>query len=196
MANANEFLENLGKTLSETAKSVGEKTDEFIAIQKLRSQQSTLENEIKKNYKDLGEMIFQRFVGGEAFPEDISEICQEILKLQSDIAECKETIAEKKGLSVCPACGANVPKDSAFCMKCGSPMPEPEKEPEDAEFEEAEGTEETAEDTVADETVETVEGVVEDAKDAVKKTCDAAEAAAEEVKEDVEAAAGADSDKL
>lgn len=174
---ANDFLENLGKTLSETAKTVGEKTDEFIAIQKLRSQQSTLENEIKKNYNDLGEMIFQRFVGGEAFPEDISEICQEILNLQSDIAECKETIAEKKGFSVCPACGANVPKDSAFCMKCGSPMPEQEKEPEDAEFAEAEDTE-----TAAD----AVEEACEAAADVVEDTV-------EEAFEEIKTAAGADS---
>ncbi|MDD3277348.1 MAG: zinc ribbon domain-containing protein [Lachnospiraceae bacterium] len=161
MANTNDFFGNLGKTLSETAKTVGEKTDEFIAIQKLRSQQNTLENEVKKNFKDVGEMIYQRFIGGEAFPEEISEICQEIMKLQSDIAECRETIAAKKGFSVCPACGANVPKESAFCMKCGSPMPEPDKEPEDAVYEETEDSEEedSAEETVTEEDASTADPV-------------------------------------
>ena len=30
--------------------------------------------------------------------------------------------------------GASVPKDAAFCMRCGAAMPEKEDEPEDAEF--------------------------------------------------------------
>lgn len=136
----NDFLENLGKTLSETAKSVGEKTDEFIAIQKLRSHQTTLENEVKKNYRDMGEMVFQKFIDGEAFSEEIADICREVMQLQSEIAECKENIAQKKGQAICPACGASAPKDADFCMRCGSPIPKPEKT-EDAEFAEAGGME-------------------------------------------------------
>lgn len=130
-----EFFENLGKTLSETAKSVGEKTDEFITIQKLRSQQTSLESEVKKNYRIIGEMVFQKFVDGEAYCEEIAEACREIMQLQSEIAECKETIAEKKGQIICPACGASAPREADFCMKCGSPIPKPEKT-EDAEFSE------------------------------------------------------------
>lgn len=130
-----EFFENLGKTLSETAKSVGEKTDEFITIQKLRSQQTSLESEVKKNYRIIGEMVFQKFVEGEAYCEEIAEACREIMQLQSEIAECKETIAEKKGQIICPACGASAPREADFCMKCGSPIPKPEKT-EDAEFSE------------------------------------------------------------
>ena len=59
-------------------------------------------------------------------------------------------MANKRGRIVCPACGASVPKDAAFCMRCGAAMPEKEEEPEDAEFvhvepeEKAEETEEAA----------------------------------------------------
>lgn len=132
-----DFFENLGKTLTEKAKSVGERTDEFIAIQKLRSQQSSLESEVKKNYKVIGEMVYQKFLKGEPYGEDIVELCQEIIQLQSEIAECKETIANKRGKNICPACGASAPREADFCMKCGSAIPKPE-ETEDAKFEDAE----------------------------------------------------------
>ena len=162
---ANDFFENLGKTLSETAKSMGEKTDEFIAVQKLRSQQSSLESEVKNSYKTIGEMVFQKFVNGEAYSEEIADVCREIMQLQSEIAECKERIAGKKGQTICPACGSNAPRAAEFCMKCGSPIPKPE-ETEDAHFEEAE---DVAEETT-EEAAETAETEAEEAEGTAKDT--------------------------
>lgn len=163
---ANDFFESLGKTLSETAKSVGERTDEFIAIQKLRSQQSSLESEVKKNYRSIGEMVYQKFVAGEAYSEEIAEVCREIMQLQSEIAECKETIASKKGQIICPACGSNAPREAEFCMKCGSPIPQPE-ETEDAHFEDAEDTAEDSEDNSEEDIkAETTDAETADSDDA------------------------------
>ena len=76
----------------------------------------------------------QKFLKGEPYGEDIVELCQEIIQLQSEIAECKETIANKRGKNICPACGASAPREADFCMKCGSAIPKPE-ETEDAKFE-------------------------------------------------------------
>lgn len=123
----NEFFENLGKTLSETARTVGEKTDDFIAIQKLRSHQASLESQVKKSCRDIGMIVYQKFVDGEPFCEEIADICQEIMSLQCEIAECKEKIADKKGKVICPACGADAPKEADYCMRCGSPIPRQER---------------------------------------------------------------------
>ena len=175
---ANDFFENLGKTLSETAKSMGEKTDEFIAVQKLRSQQSSLESEVKNSYKTIGEMVFQKFVNGEAYSEEIADVCREIMQLQSEIAECKERIAGKKGQTICPACGSNAPRGAEFCMKCGSPIPKPE-ETEDAHYEEAE---EVAEET-AEEAAETAETEAEATEEDTAKDTEQEVVEDEEVKE-------------
>lgn len=132
----NEFFENLGKTLSETARTVGEKTDDFIAVQKLRSHQASLENQVRKGYRDIGTIVYQKFVDGEPYCEEIADICGEIMTYQCQIAECKEKIADKKGRVICPACGADAPKEADYCMRCGSPIPK-EAKTEEAGFREA-----------------------------------------------------------
>lgn len=55
--------------------------------------------------------------------------------MEKEIAVCKEQVAEKKGMTICPSCGANVSRESSFCMYCGAPVPEKkEDKAEDAEF--------------------------------------------------------------
>ena len=121
---AEDFFGNLSKTLKKTVDTVGKKTDEFVEIQKIR------------------------YLIGEAFDENLAGICKDITDLEKEIADCKEDVANKRGRIVCPACGASVPKDAAFCMRCGAAMPEKEDEPEDAEFVHVE-PEEKAEETEA-----------------------------------------------
>ncbi|QOV20109.1 zinc ribbon domain-containing protein [Blautia liquoris] len=132
---ANDFFSHLGKTLTDTAKNVGEKTDEFISVQKLRSQQSSLESKINKDYKLIGELVYQKYVNGEPYSEDLAALCREIMQTQSDITDLKDKIADRKGQTICPVCGAAVPKDADYCMKCGSPIPM--QDAEYAHYEEA-----------------------------------------------------------
>ena len=145
---AEDFFGNLSKTLKKTVNTVGKKTDEFVEIQKIRTRQHALEDQIEKNYQDIGQIIYNRYLNGEAFDENLAGICKDITDLEKEIADCKEDVANKRGRIVCPACGASVPKDAAFCMRCGAAMPEKEEEPEDAEFvhvePEEEGKEEVA----------------------------------------------------
>ena len=131
---AEDFFGNLSKTLKKTVDTVGKKTDEFVEIQKIRTRQHALEDQIEKNYQDIGQIIYNRYLNGEAFDENLAGICKDITDLEKEIADCKEDVANKRGRIVCPACGASVPKDAAFCMRCGAAMPEKEEEPEDAEF--------------------------------------------------------------
>ena len=145
---AEDFFGNLSKTLKKTVDTVGKKTDEFVEIQKIRTRQHALEDQIEKNYQDIGLIIYNRYLNGEAFDENLAGICKDITDLEKEIADCKEDVANKRGRIVCPACGASVPKDAAFCMRCGAAMPEKEEEPEDAEFVHVE-PEEKAEETEA-----------------------------------------------
>ena len=131
---AEDFFGNLSKTLKKTVDTVGKKTDEFVEIQKIRTRQHALEDQIEKNYQDIGQIIYNRYLNGEAFDENLAGFCKDITDLEKEIADCKEDVANKRGRIVCPACGASVPKDAAFCMRCGAAMPEKEDEPEDAEF--------------------------------------------------------------
>mgnify|MGYP000875967393 CR=1 FL=1 len=148
---AEDFFGNLSKTLKKTVDTVGKKTDEFVEIQKIRTRQHALEDQIEKNYQDIGQIIYNRYLNGEAFDENLAGICKDITDLEKEIADCREDVANKRGRIVCPACGASVPKDAAFCMRCGAAMPEKEEEPEDAEFVHVE-PEEKAEEKQAEKT--------------------------------------------
>lgn len=130
---AEDFFGSLSKTLKKTVDTVGKKTDEFVEIQKIRTRQHALEDQIEKNYQDIGQIVYNRYLNGEAFDENLAGICKDIADLEKEIAGCKDEVANKRGLNVCPACGAGVPKDAAFCMRCGAAMPAKD-EPEDAEF--------------------------------------------------------------
>ena len=145
---AEDFFGNLSKTLKKTVDTVGKKTDEFVEIQKIRTRQHALEDQIEKNYQDIGQIFYNRYLNGEAFDENLAGFCKDITDLEKEIADCREDVANKRGRIVCPACGASVPKDAAFCMRCGAAMPEKEDEPEDAEFVHVE-PEEKAEETEA-----------------------------------------------
>ena len=128
---AEDFFGNLSKTLKKTVDTVGKKTDEFVEIQKIRTRQHALEDQIEKNYQDIGQIIYNRYLNGEAFDENLAGICKDITDLEKEIADCREDVANKRG-----------------CMRCGAAMPEKEEEPEDAEFVHVE-PEEKAEETEA-----------------------------------------------
>ena len=180
---AEDFFGNLSKTLKKTVDTVGKKTDEFVEIQKIRTRQHMLEDQIEKNYEDIGQIIYNRYLNGEAFDENLAGLCKDISDLEKEIADCKEEVANKRGRLVCPACGASVPKDAAFCMRCGAAMPE--KEAEDAEFVHVEPEEKGEEESSEEE--KTAEEIL--AEEPEEKAEDTETAEPEEKAEDTEAAA-------
>lgn len=130
-----DFFKNISKTFRETMGTVGKKTDEFVEIQKIRSRQGQLENRIENNYLEIGRKVYCRYRNGEAFDEQTAVLCQEIMKMEKEIAGCREQVAEKKGLTICPSCGAGVPRESSFCMHCGASVSsKKEDKAEDAEY--------------------------------------------------------------
>ena len=83
---AEDFFGNLSKTLKKTVDTVGKKTDEFVEIQKIRTRQHALEDQIEKNYQDIGQIIYNRYLNGEAFDENLAGICKDITDLEKEIA--------------------------------------------------------------------------------------------------------------
>lgn len=132
---ADDFFKNISKTFRETMGTVGKKTDEFVEIQKIRNRQGQLETRIENNYQEIGRKVYARYSNGEAFDEQTAALCQEIMRMEKEIALCKEQAAEKKGLVICPSCSASVPKEASYCMHCGTQLPvKQEEKPEDASF--------------------------------------------------------------
>lgn len=126
-----EFFDNLRQTITGTAEVVGKKTEDLVEIQKLRSRIRNAQRNVELDYKKLGEIIYQRYVGGEDLDAELTEVCSLIMDLQKQSASYKEELANRKGQTVCPACGSGNPRDAVFCMHCGVVIPKAEPETED-----------------------------------------------------------------
>lgn len=135
-----EFFDELGETITRTAKELGERAEMLYESQKIRNKLSGEDRIIDKIMADLGNLIYKRYSNGEAMDEELGTLCEEIDQHMQKIAEYKEAMAGLKGQKICPGCQKAVDKEAAFCPFCGAacPMPEPEEdagdaaEPEDA----------------------------------------------------------------
>lgn len=124
-----DFFADFGETLHQAAKEFTAKTDTFFESQKMRNKISGEQRKIDTFLKDIGNIVYQKFVDGEPQHEDIAVLCEKITEHKVAIAKMRENMAKKKGEKICAACGASMPKDAKFCMKCGEACKdEPEEE--------------------------------------------------------------------
>lgn len=138
----NEFLETLKDKIKETAKVVGaktgvvvdkvskkteevvetvsQKTNEIVEEQKVKSQVRTLERSNKRDFEDIGKMIYERFQKGEGVDLQFVELCENIEKREENIEELKRQVADMKGFDMCSKCHTHLEKGSIYCPKCGT----------------------------------------------------------------------------
>lgn len=189
------FLEDLGKRIGETAEIVGNKANEAMEVQKLKSQIRALERGNESDFEDLGRMVYEKFRNGESLDEEAAALCEAIQSREESITEYTEQIADVKGDVKCEVCGKSVAKEMAYCPYCGEKVPK--SAPTEEDFaDEPESFAEKAEDMaekaadVIDETAETAAEMADAAKDAAcnaaGKVAEKVEDAAESVKEKVE----------
>lgn len=126
---ADDFFSEFGETLHQAAKEFSAKTDNFFESQKIRNRINGEQKQIDQCLKDVGNIIYKKFVEGEPFHEDIAALCEEITDHKVAIAKMRENMARKKGEKICGACGASLPKEAMFCLQCGAQCKdEPEEE--------------------------------------------------------------------
>jgi len=121
-----DFLEGLGKKLTETAGVVSNKAGEVVEVQRIRNQIHTLSRSNERDYRDIGTMIYDKYKAGEVIDPEMACICEEIAKREEVAAELEKLLADVKGEALCPVCKKTVGKDMIFCPYCGAKLPEPE----------------------------------------------------------------------
>lgn len=140
---ADDFFTDFGETLHQAAKEFTAKTDSFFESQKMRNKINGEQRQIDQCLKDVGNIIYNKFVEGEPLHEDVAALCEEITEHKMAIAKMREEMARKRGEKVCAACGASLPKEARFCLQCGA---ECEEEPEEEVVEDPEPAPEEKED--------------------------------------------------
>lgn len=91
------FLKNLGDKALNTAKVVGNKSQDMVEIGKYKMQITQIEGEIKKMKTEIGEVVYNAYIKGEASPsEQVVSICNNITAKYDEIEELKVKIEDVK----------------------------------------------------------------------------------------------------
>ena len=152
------FIYDLKQGLSDVTKTVYEKSEQFVGIQKLRLKKNSLNSELKATYVEIGKMVYEEKKAGAEFSGPVVQLCQKVDMGLEAIQEVEAQIEEAKTRNEVED---DFDVDDIF-----------EDEVEDVTAEEAEAVAEAAEEAI----VEAEEAVAE-----AEEAAEAAEAVAEEV---------------
>ncbi len=92
-----DFLEDLGKKLSDAAAEIGKKTEDTLGIQKLKSDIRSLNRGNERDYIDIGKLVYEKYQNGEVVDGDISVLCEAVDKRDIQIGELKAEIVKIRG---------------------------------------------------------------------------------------------------
>lgn len=132
------FFDDIGKALSDAGDTAIKKAKDFGEISKLNLAIKNEEKNIQQTLAAIGKLVADRLEAAGVAPEAVAENClaglseaetESIRRLMGEVAGAKKRIAEAnaqlsalKGTVTCPKCGAECPKDAAYCAGCGSRM--------------------------------------------------------------------------
>lgn len=124
--------------VQDLVKAASDKTSEMIEISRLRAGIAEDRREITGQEAKLGAVYYELYKNGEVLTPDAVNVCADIDKLQSRLAEkeealnkINEAIAAKKAAkesnaceeTACPECGTPNPSGAKFCSECGAKIP-------------------------------------------------------------------------
>ena len=108
------FFDDLGKRVSDVGQRAVQKTQEMSEVARFNSMITQNESKINDIYYQIGKLYANvHFVG----------MVKTVNELEQQNNEIRKKIQDVKGVQRCPKCGAEVPKEAAFCNFCGTPMP-------------------------------------------------------------------------
>lgn len=179
-----DFFDDLGETLSRTARELGERAESLYETQKLRGKISSEERAVSRLMADLGKTLYRMYLKGGELTEEQLALCGQIDRHKDIISRYKAEVAGKKGKKICPCCGESVDKYVAFCPFCGAACPTQEHEEKAGDTVEHEASEEAeADETVGENAEEPMEEASEAAEETVEEASEEAEGPVEETPE-------------
>jgi len=91
-----DFLNDLGKTLSNVAKQVETKSGELLDAGRWNMEILKEEDAIRKAYRRIGEQIYTEYAKGESYAGKADELCDEIRRRKNRIEALKARLREAK----------------------------------------------------------------------------------------------------
>ena len=116
------LFEDLGKRVSNAAKTVTRRTQEAADAVKLNGQIASYQEQIEELFMQVGKAYFAvHSAGGN---EVADKLCAEIEHMQAEQKSVREQLDALRNVRRCPNCGETQAASAAFCASCGTKMPE------------------------------------------------------------------------
>lgn len=119
-----DFLKNAKETITETGRTIGDKTKQVGNVARLNARIISSEHSVSDNYTVLGKYYYDTHKDDP--DESVAETVNAITASLESIADMKKQILAIKGLVKCVDCGADCPMEDSFCGKCGAKLEKPE----------------------------------------------------------------------
>ena len=84
-----DLFEDIVDRISETAETVGKKASEVVEVQKIKGKIRTLERNNRRDFRDLGRMVYERYQNGEIQEGDFFDLCENISEREDEIKSCE-----------------------------------------------------------------------------------------------------------
>lgn len=117
-----EFINEIGKKISQTGQKAVKKTKDMADVAKLNSAISGEEKKINETYFQIGQLYFSKY--RENAENDFKVLVEQVSHSLSEIEKLKQQIQHVKGIKRCDNCGAEISDNSAFCSGCGAKVPQ------------------------------------------------------------------------
>ncbi len=91
-----ELFDDIVEKISDAAEQVGKKTDEVIETQKIKNKIRGLEKYNRRDFRDLGRMIYEKYKAGEVLDEEYLTLCKEIEGREEEIRDCETELVRVK----------------------------------------------------------------------------------------------------
>ena len=118
------FLDDFDKKITSWGQGAIQKTKDASGTAKLSNAISSLENQKKGHFTEIGRLYYAECQKSEEFDNGlftgvIGQYLSEIHRLDNEIQSIQEQINQIKGIMYCSNCKAEIPQNSQFCNQCG-----------------------------------------------------------------------------
>jgi len=120
----NDFLDNLGKTVNETAKKAMKASGNFLELTKTSLGIKFDEAKRDSFFREIGKIVYGGYKKSpNGIPEEILDFCACIDEIEISIRAQKAKAADIKNKKYCSDCGVILLKSVNFCYSCGAKQP-------------------------------------------------------------------------
>jgi hypothetical protein len=117
-----DLLNDIGKRITETAKTVTRKSEDIVEITKLNLSIGSEEDKIKRMFYEIGSELYRSYTNGSPMEGFYDSKCNEVKQIEENIKAIKERILLLKGNKACKACSSVVDMEVNYCPNCGEKL--------------------------------------------------------------------------